>query len=138
MNTSDLLKPGAVVLGIAAIGALGFAAGYVVARDPQVLRRMGRAIAGSVERVSGALAESREELADLWAEVREDARQDIEVQAFSAAASGGAAATVPSAMSDVKDAVETSPPRAKRTAQPPQARKTVRRRPSGSAVRKPH
>jgi hypothetical protein len=72
------------VLGVAAAGALGFVAGFVVARDPEVLRRLARTMAGGVERISGALAESREELADLWAEVREDARQDIEAQAFAA------------------------------------------------------
>jgi len=93
MNASDLLKPGAVVLGIAAVGALGFAAGFVVARDPQVLRRVARALAGGVERVAGALAESREELADLWAEVREDARQDIEAQAFASASVAAASAS---------------------------------------------
>lgn len=84
MNVNDLLKPGAAVLGLAAAAGLGFAAAYIVARDPQLLRRTARALAGGVERVTGALAESREELADLWAEVREHARQDIEAQAFDA------------------------------------------------------
>lgn len=91
MDPKDLLKPGAIVLGIAAAGALGFAAGFVVARDPKVLRRMARALAGGVERMTGALAESREELADLWAEVRADARHDVEAATFASAATAAEA-----------------------------------------------
>jgi hypothetical protein len=34
--------------------------------------------------VSAALAETREELADLWAEAREDARRQIEDEQFAA------------------------------------------------------
>ncbi|MCX8113933.1 MAG: hypothetical protein N3D71_02555 [Burkholderiaceae bacterium] len=86
IDAKDLLKPGAVVFGVAAAAALGFAAGFVVARDPAALRRLARAVAGGVERVSVALAESREEFADLWAEVREQAREEIQERAFAAAA----------------------------------------------------
>jgi hypothetical protein len=130
MNASDLLKPGAVVLGITTVGALGFAAGFIVARDPQVLRRVARALAGGVERVAGALAESREELADLWAEVREDARQDIEAQTFSAAPA--VSATEASEKPELKEAEQPSP----RTV--PKRRSTRRRASSSAAGGKPH
>jgi hypothetical protein len=111
MNANDLLKPGAVVLGIATVGALGFAAGFIVARDPQVLRRVARSLAGGVERVAGALAESREELADLWAEVREDARQDIEAQAFAAAPVVSATAGVEDVLKDAEARIDPAPKR---------------------------
>lgn len=99
MSPKDLLGPGAALLGVAAAGALGFAAGFIVARDPRVLRRVAGALAAGAERVSVAVAESREELADLWAEVRDEARADAEVRAFAdaeaSAADTEAAETVP-------------------------------------------
>ena len=125
MNANDLLKPGAMVLGITAVGALGFAAGFIVARDPEVLRRMARALAGGVERVAGALAESREELADLWAEVREDARRDIEAQAF--AAEPAISASAAGAKPDLKDTEQAQP-------RPVPKRRSPRRRATSSAV----
>jgi hypothetical protein len=128
MNANDLLKPGAVVLGIATVGALGFAAGFIVARDPQVLRRVARALAGGVERVAGALAESREELADLWAEVREDARQDIEAQAFAAAPVVSATAGVEADLKDTEARIDPAPKR----------RSTRRRAATNSTRAKPH
>lgn len=102
MGPKDLLKPGTIALGVVAAGAIGFAAGFLVARDPQRLRQLARAVAGGVERVAVALAESREELADLWAEAREDARHDIETQAFTAAAAATASAAAVDATS-IKD-----------------------------------
>jgi hypothetical protein len=95
MSPKDLFGPGAALLGVAAAGALGFAAGFIVARDPRVLRRVAGALAAGAERVSVAVAESREELADLWAEVRDEARADAEVRAFAdaEAAAAGAEAT---------------------------------------------
>jgi hypothetical protein len=51
MKAEDLVKPGAVVVGIAAAAALGFAAGYLVAKDPALLRRLMRSLAGGVERL---------------------------------------------------------------------------------------
>jgi hypothetical protein len=92
MKADDLIKPGAVVLGMAAAAALGFAAGYLMARDPQLLRRLMRSAAGGFERLAGAVAESREELADLWAESREGARDAIEDESFAAAAATAAVA----------------------------------------------
>jgi hypothetical protein len=85
MALNDYIKPGAVVLGVAAAAAIGFAAGYAVARDPQLLRRVLRAASGGVERLSSAWAETREEIGDLWAEAREDAREAVDDAAFAEA-----------------------------------------------------
>jgi hypothetical protein len=108
MNAKDLTKPGVVVLGIAVAAALGFAAGYMVGRDPQLLRRLARSLAGGAERLGGAVAEWREELADLWAEARAGAREDAEAQAFAAAAAAAAAASESAAAA----AEETPQPKA--------------------------
>jgi hypothetical protein len=115
MDAKDLLKPAALVLGIGAAGALGFAAGFIVARDPAAFRRVARAVAGGVERVSLAVAESREELADLWAEVREDARQDIEAKAFAAAAAGAATSAAAAAAPAQPEAPAPAAPRRRAT-----------------------
>lgn len=93
MQAKDLMKPGAVALAVAAAAALGFAAGWLLARNPDLARRAARALAGGWERVGGALSESREELADLWAEAREDARATVDDEAFSAAAAAAATAS---------------------------------------------
>jgi hypothetical protein len=108
MDPKDLVKPGAIVLGLAAATALGFAAGYLMARNPELARRAARALAGGWERVGGALAESREELADLWAEAREDARTTVEDEAFAAATVASVGATMEARTSDA--AVEPPPP----------------------------
>ena len=107
MSPKDLLGPGAALLGVAAAGALGFAAGFIVARDPRVLRRVAGALAAGAERVSVAVAESREELADLWAEVRDEARADAEVRAFAdaeASATGAEAAETVHAQHEARSA----------------------------------
>lgn len=128
MDVRDLMKPGALVLGIAAAGAVGFAAGFVVARDPQVLRRFARAVAGGVERVTGALAESREELADLWAEVRAEAREDVEDQAFAAAAAATVAtASARAAEPSPDDAVDSADSGVAESGTAPRKRRSGRR-----------
>jgi hypothetical protein len=100
IDAKDLIKPGAVVLGVATAAVLGFAAGFVVARDPAFLRRLARAAAGGVERVTAAIAESKEELADLWAEVREDARENLDERAFAHAHRQDAAASATTAANE--------------------------------------
>jgi hypothetical protein len=81
MALDDLVKPTFGLLAFAATATLGFAAGYMVARDPELLRRLARSLAGGIERVSGAVALSREEFADLWAEARDRAQQAAESEA---------------------------------------------------------
>jgi hypothetical protein len=89
----DVSRVGGVLVAAAAIAALGFAAGYLAGRDPERLRRWARAAAGGLERMQTALAETREELADLWAEVRADARADVEEAAMAAAQEAAAKAS---------------------------------------------
>lgn len=122
MSPKDLLGPGAALLGLAAAGALGFAAGFIVARDPRVLRRVAGAIAAGAERVSVAVAESREELADLWAEVRDEARADAEVRAFADAEVSAAGAEAAEAVHEPHEAGSASG-------------KTARRSPAGKRAR---
>jgi hypothetical protein len=109
MAVSDYIKPGAMVLGVAAAAALGFAAGYAFARDPQLLRRTLRAASGGVERLMGAWAETREEIGDLWAEAREDARRAVEDDAFEQAGAAAAAATAAAARSAAATPAPESP-----------------------------
>ncbi len=120
MQAKDLMRPGAVALAVAAAAALGFAAGWLLARNPELARRAARSLAGGWERVGGALAESREELADLWAEARENARATVDDEAFSAAAAAAAAA---SAMEQAARAPVAPPAAARKRA--PTGRKTV-------------
>lgn len=93
LDSKDLLKVGGVVAGVAALAAVGFAIGYVAARDPKALRRWAGAAAGGLERLQMALAETREEIADLWAEARAQARADLEEKAMAAAEATAGAAT---------------------------------------------
>lgn len=112
MSIEDFAKPTGVVLGAAALLAAGFAAGFVVARDPAVVRRLARAVAGGAELLSLALSETREELADLWAEAREDARAAVEETAF--ARSEAAAATSATVATSVGASVAAAKPQTTR------------------------
>lgn len=83
MDIKDIAKPAGLLAGLATLAAGTLAVGYLVmTRDREGLRRVVRVAAGTVERVSAALAETREELVDLWAEARDDARQEIEDAEF--------------------------------------------------------
>lgn len=112
MDTKDLMRAGAVVAGVAAVAALGFAAGYLVARDPRALRRLARSAAGGLERIETALAETREEMSDLWAEVRAEARQDVEERAFAVAEAAVVGAVVED---EAPVVIPASAPRKRRT-----------------------
>jgi hypothetical protein len=127
MSPNDVLKPAAGVLGYAAVAALGFAAGYMVARDPELLRRFARTVAGGVERLSVAVATSREELADMWVEMREQAQNAAETADVSEAVVAAAATEAP------KRARKTAAKRAQkqpRAAAKPRAAKRVVRKAS--------
>jgi hypothetical protein len=117
MEPKDLVKPAIGVLGLTAIGALGFAAGFVVARDPELLRKLARSVAGGVDNVTRALAESREQVADVWAEVRDDVRRAGEAQAFAAAAAASAAPAA-AAGAAKRRARRTSAPRRRKKPEP--------------------
>ncbi len=77
IDLKDFVRP-PVLLALAGSAALGFAAGYLLGRDPQVLRRVVAAAARGWEQTRLSLAEAREDLADQWAEATAAARHDIE------------------------------------------------------------
>lgn len=89
MKISDIATPGLVVLGVAGLAATalaGFAAGALVAKDPEgarrLMRRAVREASRGFEHATRLAAEAREQFGDLVAEAREEARSD-------AAGSGG-------------------------------------------------
>jgi len=83
IDLKDFARP-PVLLALAGTAAVGFAAGYLLGRDPQFLRRVLAAAAQGWEQTRVAVAEAREDLADQWAEATESARHDIEDAAFAA------------------------------------------------------
>jgi len=114
IDLKDLARP-PVLLALAGTAAVGFAAGYLLGRDPQLLRRMLAAAAQGWEQTRVAVAEAREDLADQWAGATESARQDIEEAAFAAgpvAAADAAATVTPAAAAVVTEAA--APARTKR------------------------
>jgi hypothetical protein len=133
MKAGDLVKPGTVVFAVLGAAALGFVAGYLIGRDPQLMRKLMRSGAGGFERLAGAVAETREEVADLWAASREGAREAIEDEAFAAAAASAAVAAAQSAASSAPAAVAAAPARrARRTT--PKARTARAKRATRKAV----
>lgn len=100
MKLEDLARPGLVALGVAgmaATGLLGFAAGWALSRDPEAARRVARRLArGAVrgfESASLLAAQAREELGDIWAEVREEVVADVDHTDFERAAARAATGT---------------------------------------------
>ena len=100
MKIDELARPGLMalaVVGIAATALLGFAAGMAVARDPKVLRRTARRVAGEaargLERASLMFAQAREHVGDLWAEAREEALAEVDAADFDRAAASAAKAS---------------------------------------------
>jgi hypothetical protein len=101
MNLKEI-PPGSLiglgVAGLAATALLGFAAGVIVARNPQALgqaaRRIARDAALGLEQASLLAAQAREHLGDLWAEARDEARTQVDAADFArAATAAGASAT---------------------------------------------
>jgi hypothetical protein len=89
MKIEDVTRPGLLALGIVGVTAtalLGFAAGVAVARDPEVLRRTARGLARGLERATLMAAQTREHVADLWAEAREEALAEVDAADFERAA----------------------------------------------------
>jgi hypothetical protein len=129
-GSKDVLSAGGVLFGAAAIAALGFAAGYLAGRDPQRLRRWTQAAAGGLERIQSALSETREELADLWAEARADARAAVEDDAIAAAQEAAAKASAAAVVEAAAAAARKRAPR--------RSPRAAARRPATGAGRKAH
>jgi hypothetical protein len=101
-DPKDLFKPLGSIAALAGSAALGFVAGYAVGRDPAAAKRLMQFVATSFDRASLAVAETREELGDLWAEARSEARAHWEEAQFAkheaeAAATAAAASAEPMA-----------------------------------------
>lgn len=97
MKIEELARPGIVVFGLAGIVAtalLGYAAGVVVSRDPESVRRTARRVAGAaalgLEHATLMMAQAREHVGDLWAEAREAAVADVDAADFTRAAAHAA------------------------------------------------
>ncbi len=93
IELKDLARP-PVLLALAGTAAVGFAAGYLLGRDPQLLRRVLAAAAQGWEQTRVAVAEAREDLADQWAEASESAQHNIEDAAFAAGPAAVTTATI--------------------------------------------
>ena len=78
IDFNDLQKPLIAVLALGAAAAAGFAAGYLVGRDPETDRRLAKTAASGMLRARVAAAEAMENLGDLWADARAEALRDIE------------------------------------------------------------
>lgn len=91
-DPKDLFKPLGSIAALAGSAALGFVAGYAVGRDPAAAKRLMQFVARSFDRASLAVAETREELGDLWAEARADARAQWEEAQFAEHEAAAAAA----------------------------------------------
>jgi len=146
MKIEDMARPAGLMaigmVGIAATALLGFAAGVAVSRDPEALkrtaRRVAREAARGLERVSLMAAQTREHVADLWAEAREEALAEVDAADFERAARrgaaegpGAAAAKAAKAAKASKEASEAEPPaaaapRPRRAAKPRSRRAAAR------------
>lgn len=126
MKIEALARPGLVVLGVVGIAAtalLGFAAGVVVSRDPEAVRRttrrVARAAAVALERATLLAAQAREHVGDLWAEAREAAVADVDDADFKRAAAGASkaprAAAAATATADIGSAPADKPARKRAT-----------------------
>lgn len=82
MDLKDMQTPLIGALGLGAAATAGFVAGYIVGRDPELARKLTRALASGMTRTQVALAETWENLGDLWAEARDEARDQVEAERF--------------------------------------------------------
>jgi hypothetical protein len=82
LNFKDMTRPAGVLSGLATLTAMGLVGAYLLTRDRETLKRVIQVAAGTVERVSAALAETREELFDLWEQARDEARHEMDEAAF--------------------------------------------------------
>lgn len=126
IDLKDLVRP-PVLLALAGSAAVGFAAGYLIGRDPQLLRRVLAAAAQGWEQTRLSLAEAREDLADQWAESTESARHDIEEAAFSAAPAAAASAASAQVPSGANATAEAAPARGSKRSRSAASRRTTSR-----------
>ncbi len=128
-DPKDLFKPLGSIAALAGSAALGFVAGYAVGRDPAAAKRLMQFVARSFDRASLAVAETREELGDLWAEARADARAQWEEARFAEHEAAAAAAAAPVAAEPEETVSDERPtPAAKRARKATAVKRTRRAR----------
>lgn len=116
IDLEDLQRPAVALLALTAAAAGGFAAGYVLGRDPALARRLAGSLARGAVGAQVAFAEAIESLGDLWAEATEAARQDVEEERFAAQAASDSAGSPEAAVAVVAAAPVARKPRARRKA----------------------
>lgn len=79
MSIEDILKGTGVVAAVGAASAAALGLGALVTRHPETARNGLRILMQGVQRVGLAAAQTREELGDLWAEAREQLREDLDL-----------------------------------------------------------
>jgi hypothetical protein len=135
MKFEDLYKPAGLAAALAAAAGTGLVIGLALSRNPAIARMVATTAARGLERLQIAVAETREELSDIWAEARDTARAEVEEAAFARdaakqapAAAGAAASAAGAAEAASADAGEASPPARDVAPTRAQAAATVRRR----------
>jgi hypothetical protein len=130
-DPKDLFKPLGGVAVLAGAAALGFVAGYAIGRNPDAAKKVMQFVASGFDRLSLAVAETREELGDYWAEARAEARAEVEEAQFAAAAAAAAVEPVAAApaAADPADEVLPTKPAARRARKAPPARRARRAKP---------
>jgi hypothetical protein len=108
IDLKDLARP-PVLLALAGSAALGFAAGFLLGRDPRLLQRVLAAAAQGWEQTRLAVAETREELADQWAAAREQAVHDVDEATFAAATAAAGAAPETASATEAAPAAAPAP-----------------------------
>ena len=132
IDFTDLQKPLLAVLALGTAVAAGFAAGYLVGRDPETARRLARTAASGMLRTRVAIADAVENLGDLWADARAEALRAIEDER-----AGASPATVDAADPASPAAAKVARKRQSKAANTPRAkpaRRSAKRMPSAVAA----
>jgi hypothetical protein len=139
MKVDELARPGLIVLGLVGVAAtalLGFAAGVVVARDPEALRRTARRVAREaargLERASLMAAQAREHVGDLWSEAREEVLAEVDAADFQRAAESASKAS--SAAAGTTGAARAGSAAVRKPARKPASRSRKPRAPSSEST----
>jgi hypothetical protein len=83
MSLEDLARRTATVAALAGITALVGAGTWIAVKRPDLARQALRTLARGAEKLRLAVAETAEELGDVWAEARDEVAAEIEARAFS-------------------------------------------------------
>ena len=82
MSLEDLARRAAAVAAVTTVVALAGTAVWIAVKHPVLGRRALKSLARGAEKLRLAVAETAEELGDLWAEARDEVAAEIESKAF--------------------------------------------------------